>query len=598
MASQKLFIDIVARDKATKALTGLQAGLAKVRGAVFNLKNAFIGLGAGIVIKGFVDAGIQIEALEVQLKALFGSAKEGQKALEAVTKFAATTPFELKNIQQGITALATVRKQAEANGVSFEELLKITGNTATLLGNDFALASLQVQRSFSAGISSAELFRERGIKAMAGFKEGVSINTKESIKGLSKAFGTGGEFGNLMDELALTLFGTISNLKDAFFIFQVEVSKGFFTALKNNLGDLKKTVEENREEIADFGRMIGSGLSAIIETTAKTLKLLKDNAKLLSEAFRIFIAMKVVGFFHNLAIAIGVANGAMIGFNATVRKNLFIGGAVILLSQLDRVIEAIKKLINKLKEAFGLFKKIGIAVEGVEHHSKGLQINSGKIEKLSEAIKRNFLSIFSSLEDANKGSLQEMLGKITSIGITIGKGLNKGIKSFSDALAESIVLGKDLQETMQKLAQSIMVKLLSFTIELILRKQIELILEKRKTKEMKTQLGLQAAMAAFSFASGGFKLPFFNKGGSVRKGQPVIVGDSASGRGGELFVPNSSGQIIPNSRLGSMGRGVNVNFNINTVDATGFEELLVNSRGTISQLINQALNEKGQGNLI
>ena len=171
MANQRLLIDIIANDKTKKALTGLQAGLSRVRQSVFNLRNAFIGLGAGVVIKGFVDAGIQIEALEVQLKALFGSAKEGQKALESVTKFASQTPFELKNIQQGIVALATIRKQAEESGVSFDELLKITGNTATLLGNDFALASLQIQRSFSAGISSAELFRERGIKAMAGFKE-------------------------------------------------------------------------------------------------------------------------------------------------------------------------------------------------------------------------------------------------------------------------------------------------------------------------------------------------------------------------------------------------------------------------------------------
>ena len=54
MASQKLFIDIVARDKATRALTGLQGGLAKVRGAVFNLKNAFLGLGAGLVVGGAV----------------------------------------------------------------------------------------------------------------------------------------------------------------------------------------------------------------------------------------------------------------------------------------------------------------------------------------------------------------------------------------------------------------------------------------------------------------------------------------------------------------------------------------------------------------
>ena len=49
--AQKLLIDIIANDKSKKALTGLQAGLARVRQSVFNLKNAFIGLGAGIVIK-------------------------------------------------------------------------------------------------------------------------------------------------------------------------------------------------------------------------------------------------------------------------------------------------------------------------------------------------------------------------------------------------------------------------------------------------------------------------------------------------------------------------------------------------------------------
>ena len=112
------------------------------------------------------------------------------------------------------------------------------------------------------------------------------------------------------------------------------------------------------------------------------------------------------------------------------------------------------------------------------------------------------------------------------------------------------------------------------------------------------QLSIQTALAAFGKIGSFFGLPFFNKGGSVRKGQPVVVGDSASGRGGELFVPNSSGQIIPNSRLGSMGGGVNVNFNINTVDASGFEDLLFRSRGAISSLINQAVNEQGRGSVI
>ena len=117
MANQRLNIDIVARDKSKQALHNVQTSLERVKRSVFNLRNAFIGLGAGLVIKGFVNAGIQIENLEVQLNALFGSAKEGKKALKEVTDFASGTPFELKNIQQGITALATVRKTAEAPGL-------------------------------------------------------------------------------------------------------------------------------------------------------------------------------------------------------------------------------------------------------------------------------------------------------------------------------------------------------------------------------------------------------------------------------------------------------------------------------------------------
>jgi hypothetical protein len=58
---------------------------------------------------------MQIEELGVQLEALFGSAKKGQSALDAVTKFAKTTPFELSNIQQGVTALATVSEKAESS---------------------------------------------------------------------------------------------------------------------------------------------------------------------------------------------------------------------------------------------------------------------------------------------------------------------------------------------------------------------------------------------------------------------------------------------------------------------------------------------------
>jgi hypothetical protein len=40
---------------------------------------------------------------------------------------------------------------------------------------------------------------------MAGFKAGVSVNAMDTIKIMNKAFGKGGEFGNLTEELATNI---------------------------------------------------------------------------------------------------------------------------------------------------------------------------------------------------------------------------------------------------------------------------------------------------------------------------------------------------------------------------------------------------------
>ena len=585
MATQKLNIDIVARDKSKQALNNLQGSLARVRQSVFNLRNAFIGLGAGLAIRGIVNAGIQVEMLGVQLKSLMGDANAGKKALKDILDFAKTTPFELKNIQQGVTSLATVRKQAAAAGISFHELMVITGNTATLLGGDFALASMQIQRAFGSSIGAADLFRDRGVSAMAGFKAGATYNAKESIKGLKNAFGTGGEFGSLMGDLAKTLFGTISNLKDGLFRFQVYVAEGFFGELKKQFGDLRVAIESNEEKIKNFGRSVGTLLSSAIRGASIAMKAFADNIKLIVATLKFLIALKLIKFFYNLATAIYASRTAMLSFNAATKKNLFILGLAAFVSQLDLIIKKIKKIMGLTGQDISA---------KVPKQDDAITIFPKRVETITEAIQRNWESVFSTIREGNSGALADMMAKMTSIGQTIGKGLNQGIKKFSDALAEAVILGKNLEETFRNLVESIMVKMLSFTIELILRKQIELILEQKKTDEMKKQHRLQMSMMLMSGNPMAlFGLTGMAKGGAVSKGKPVVVGE----RGAEVFVPNSTGQITQNAR-GTGGESVVVNFNINTIDSRGFDEALYQNRGTITAIINNAVNEKRRRELI
>jgi hypothetical protein len=83
--------------------------------------------------------------------------------------------------------------------------MKITGNVAAITGLDFKTTAEQIQRSMSAGISAADLFRDKGVKGMLGFKAGAVVSIKETADAFDKVFGAGGKFGNATDELATTL---------------------------------------------------------------------------------------------------------------------------------------------------------------------------------------------------------------------------------------------------------------------------------------------------------------------------------------------------------------------------------------------------------
>ena len=86
-------------------------------------------------------------------------------------------------------------------------------------------------------------------------------------------------------------------------------------------------------------------------------------------------------------------------------------------------------------------------------------------------------------------------------------------------------------------------------------------------------------------------------GGQVRDGESYIVGE----RGPEVLTMNGSGgRIIPNEKLRNGGgktvnQQANITFQINTVDAEGFDELLNSRRGQIVNMVNAALYDQGKG---
>jgi hypothetical protein len=598
MSIKQLQIDILAKDKTLRAFDSVNRGLSSVQQRVFNLRNALIGIGGATVLKGFLDAGIEVENLGIQLKALFGSAEAGAKALQQVTKFASETPFELRNIQQGVTALATVADKAEEMGISFDELLKITGNTAVQLGGDFAQASLNIQKSFSAGIGSADLFRDRAVTAMAGFEAGVKVSVDESIKGLAKAFGTGGQYGELTKELSETTFGTISNLKDAFFQFQVAVSSGFFPALKRELGDLKKVVEDNKETIRDFGVAVGENLVKAFERGKQVAEALQTPLKAVTNTMGSAIDgfLKLPPEIQNFGIVAGILFGkkgilalGLLSYikNAfdelELRYDLFVNKARLKIQRIfpDFLLpddlfneETLKKNISEAEKALEELNK-----KKEEVNKKPLDIYLNLTEENITKTTKSVSQLTKAVEGFKTGFKTAMDDaiKITDDFEKLGK---KAFDGFADSLTDAIMTGK---ANFKDFARSLLADLL----KIIIRQQLAV--------QLQRILGFGSAVSG----GGGIiasipKLFGFANGGTPPVNRPSIIGE----RGAELFIPKSSGTVVPNEDLKGIGGTTNINFTINTVDAQGVDQLLTNRRSTIINVINDALNRQGKEALV
>tara|TARA_R100001440_G_scaffold27157_1_gene44666 strand:- start:10761 stop:12887 length:2127 start_codon:yes stop_codon:yes gene_type:complete len=708
MATKKVNIDIIARDKTKAALGRVQGSLNNVKKSVFSLKSAIIGIGAVATIKSFVDVGREVESLETRFKFLFGSVEEGKVAFDQLRKFASRVPFSLEEISRASGNLAVVSKDAE----DLNRVLSITGNVAAVTGLDFETTASQIQRAFSGGIGAADLFRERGVRALLGFKAGVQVTAEETIERFEELFGGNGKFATATDDLATTLTGTLSMLGDKFFNFQTVVASKFFDELKKEFGDLDKFLEENEQQIEDIATAIGENFAGAITKTSKAIKDVAPAVKSIADA----LGTTITGF---QSLPTFVQSSGIIAALLFGKKGLVAFGAVSFLvgqiqdliseaktvselklldpSQIDNIeelnllikqfkkeradivadmrdpdsvipldvlekefndvnasIEKLQKriqtihldeIVNQQMEEFE--KATGRATEAIKKQSdaivdldkikKDLEDEKAKQIKLQmflqehqhkrvlefhrlekEGVKKHQKLQLFILEQANKKRLEfnelvsegvkkfqeqdniqgQVLKKIKeqnedfSISDEIVGFINNGVDSFSKGLAEALILGKSLKNTFSNMAKALLVEVLTAVIRIVAQKGVELAIEKLITKEKEKQRNLSAAsgnpLAILSFLGG-----FFADGGRPPVGRPSIVGE----KGAELFVPDQAGTIIPNNQLG-MSQPVTVNFNINTVDARGFNELLINSRGVIVNMINSAVNEKGKEALI
>ena len=541
--------------KMSKSFNELGGTLDRVGKRVIIFGGLLAGAFGAIQIKKVVDVGRQIEDLQVRLKALFGTAQEGAKAFDVMVKFAGRVPFTLNDIQQASGNLAVVSKDAE----ELAEILEITGNVAGATGLDFTQTAEQIQRSFAGGIASADVFRERGVRSMLDFSAGAEVSASQTIKAFKEKFGKGGEFGNVTNDLANTLTGTLSMLEDKMFQFRKAISDEFTVVLKENLKKMNKSLEDSAKVIEDFGRSIGKDLG-------DALTFIVENIEELTKALKILGAL--------LTGAVGVAI-----FNLITRANalaLALTGLILAYSELSGAIEKVQEFDKKAEEQY-------------KKSTKALVLQDGELQNAFETFS-NYLTIMDSVGKTVAKTNEEFQiiiateNQIKDITDEVGKTFDDAGEDISKAFGKSVIEGENFGDAMKTIFRDVASEIIATIAQILI---IEPMI--RSLKESLSGLtgggslsigGVIANVATSVLGANLFggatstpsvvdghnitevtgSLAGMATGGYVAPNVPVMVGE----RGAEMFMPTGGGHIIPNNQMGGQGVTINQNLNFST----------------------------------
>ena len=555
---------------------------------------AVAGTALGVVaVKGFVDVAIQVENLQVRMKALFGSAEEGALAFDKMAEFAAKVPFSLADIQRGSGSLAVVSRDAE----ELAKILEITGNVAAITGLDFAVTASQIQRSFSGGIAAADLFREAGVRNMLGFEQGVKVSVEATRKRFEEVFGKGGKFGSATDELAKTLTGTLSMLGDKFFNFQRQVGDEFFDELKDGFKELDDVLIENEIAVGRFARTVGRFLLDLGQTIAESSDLIVESLKAIGIALTGLFIFRFLGKLQKLGRAmqrfknkITAAKDGVKKFNAFMLKLL---GTVVSLDFLfgklgdteeDKIVID-QKLIeqnDKMAQSMLMLKRMNQDklrqdkrdAEQAKIDQKLLKEKIKAHERLAKALGDSQQALENMKTDLAKAELEKLLRPTEEL-IEI---FNQAGESISEAFANAVVHGKDFADAMFDIFQSVIQQVVKLAFQILVVEDLlaglEKVLRERKVGQ-REKSGKASMMNDFGEMIGGGiadlagTLLGFAGGGRVTAGRPVLVGE----QGREVFVPDKSGMIMNQRQLQSAGGGAggNIVINQNLNFATGIQ---------------------------
>lgn len=582
-------------NKTQRAFAGIQGAVTKLAGAL-----ALVGT-ARFVFAKTAELEKQTKSLEV----LTGSLQKANNIIKDLQQFAAVTPFTSAD-------LIETAKRLKAFGVDTSKLVDTTkrlGDVAGATGaelNGIATAYGQIQAKGKLQTEELLQLQERGVDLASTLKKEYNLTGEEFSKALQKGqisaqavefalkrlTDTGGQYANGAIAQSSTLSGKLSTLQDGVENIARVIGKKLSPVLKDVLDQAISVVDninrafaaasltdEQRQKFKEkaertVARKAGGGLlgpggpfgAGKIKIRYKGKTYQGDASGVVSKITNDLINNEIQ---RQVEAGRGAAAKSGAGLQATL-PDLTNGGGTggageerVDLSQKVYDLELkrleARKTGNKLQEIF-LGKEIAIArikEQGLKPRREALRIalaeqdalesagqlltpiyeGAQELQKAAAELGKEVAEAFIKFDDEQIAKrLEEQAQRINQVYASIGNTITTGI-------VDSLTAAVDGTKELADVASDVL----------------------RNVANILIQFGVQSFLGGLG---GGNKDSIFTKlfgggranGGPVSSNRSYLVGE----RGPELFVPKSSGTIVPNGSLGGGMANVTVN-----VDASG-----------------------------
>jgi len=615
-------------------LDGTGAGFKETGGKMgkFAIVAATVAVAVGAIALSFrtltksIGVSAEFEQIEITLSNLTGTVEKGARAMEVLTDKAQELPFAFEELAGASPVLLTVSKNLQ----EFQDNIQLAADIAANFKIPFDQAASSLQRAFSAGAASADVFREKGVLSMAGFQAGVSYSVDETIEKF-REFGIkiNGVSKNLNDSLT----GAASQAGDSLTLFNRELGDALKPELTAFLLTLTNLFRQNKSDIDAFAKSMGTNVFNAFVGLAKAIAILIDIVKLILVPFKVFddvlnkVGLGLPTFAAGiLAVVVALkayksaqlaAASALIFFQGVTGVGLIKVGAGIVAATAAAyaLSEAFDEVMSSDGEGSDLFPTLDTFNELLDTVTD----SADKLRTKADAVKTSVKPLVEELVDAANSAgdagdkvktfadrlseLKEAIelgtGGLTQYNLLLdtlkkfladGKiGLseynnlvrdldeafmqNEGLNNFIDTLAEAQkALSTDLATALLEgqnagdAFQNFFKKLVTQILADILRLQI-----------IQPILGALLSPFGFGFGAGGSisKLPTPSGDGGGFTGAGSRSG-GIDGRGGFPAILHPNETVVDHTKGQGMGTVQNtaVTYNINAVDARSFKQLV------------------------